>query len=278
MKKFRNLLLMGIFLFLITGCVKYNVTMDIKKDKSMDFSIIYAMDKSMLGDEELLKDDNLKSVKEKGFTVSEYSEDNMKGFTLSKKIKNIDEVSSDKDASYSLSGVVSDEDSKDEYLFKVKKGLLKNTYTAEFKFDSSDSSTTTSSSDDDDDDFFTSDDDDWSFGDDSLTTEDDDDDDYDYSSLASSMDLKFKVTLPYAAKSSNATSTNNDGKELSWDLSSVKSTDSIKFEFELYNMTTIYALIGGAILLVVIIIVLIICLAKKKNKKDVAVPVAKQIQ
>ena len=277
MKKFRNLLLIGIFLFLITVCVKYNVTMDIKKDKSMDFSIIYAMDKSMLGDEELLKDDNLKSVKEKGFTVSEYSEDNMKGFTLSKKIKNIDEVSSDKDASYSLSGVVSDEDSKDEYLFKVKKGLLKNTYTAEFKFDSSDSSTTTSSSDDDDDNSFTSDDDDWSFGDDSLTTEDDDDDDYDYSSLTSSMDLKFKVTLPYAAKSSNATSTNNDGKELSWDLSSVKSTDSIKFEFELYNMTTIYALIGGAILLVVIIIVLIICLAKKKNKKDAAVPVAEQI-
>ena len=278
MKKLRSIILLVVVAFILTGCMRFNAQMDIKKDKSMDFSIIYAMDKSMLGDEELLKDDNLKSVKEKGFTVSEYSKDNMKGFTLSRKVKNIDEVSSDKDASYSLSGVVSDEDSKDEYLFKVKKGLLKNTYTAEFKFDSSDSSTTTSSSDDDDDDFFTSDDDDWSFGDDSLTTEDDDDDDYDYSSLASSMDLKFKVTLPYAAKSSNATSTNNDGKELSWDLSSVKSTDSIKFEFELYNMTTIYALIGGAILLVVIIIVLIICLAKKKNKKDVAVPVAEQIQ
>lgn len=277
MKKFRNLLLMGIFLFLITGCVKYNVTMDIKKDKSMDFSIIYAMDKSMLGDEELLKDDDLKSVKEKGFTVSEYSKDNMKGFTLSRKVKNIDEVSSDKDANYSLSGIVSDKNSKDEYLFKVKKGLLKNTYTAEFKFDSSDSSTTTSSSDDDDDDYSLTDDDDWSFGDDSLTTEDDDDD-YDYSSLTSSMDLKFKVTLPYAAKSSNATITDNDGKELSWDLSSIKSTDSIKFEFELYNMTTIYALIGGAILLVVVIVVIIICLAKKRPKQDVAVPVAEQIQ
>ena len=277
MKKFRNLLLMGIFLFLITGCVKYNVTMDIKKDKSMDFSIIYAMDKSMLGDEELLKDDDIKSVKEKGFTVSDYSKDNMEGFTLSRKVKNIDEVSSDKDANYSLSGIVSDKNSKDEYLFKVKKGLLKNTYTAEFKFDSSDS-TTTGNSDDDDDDYSLTDDDDWSFGDDSLTTEDDDDDDYDYSSLTSSMDLKFKVTLPYAAKSSNATSTDNNGKELSWDLSSIKSTDSIKFEFELYNMTTIYALIGGAILLVVVIVVIIICLAKKRPKQDVAVPVAEQIQ
>ena len=38
-----KLLLIALMLILSSGCVKYNVTMDIKKDKSMDFNIIYAI-------------------------------------------------------------------------------------------------------------------------------------------------------------------------------------------------------------------------------------------
>ena len=38
MKKIKYLLLLCTISFLFTGCVKFNATMDIKKDKSMDFS------------------------------------------------------------------------------------------------------------------------------------------------------------------------------------------------------------------------------------------------
>ena len=40
MKKYFKLIVVIGCLFLVTGCVKYNATMDIKKDKSMDFSMI----------------------------------------------------------------------------------------------------------------------------------------------------------------------------------------------------------------------------------------------
>ena len=74
--------------------------MEIKKDKSMNFSIIYAVDTSMFGDTELLTDENKENLKKQGFEIADYSQDKMKGFTLTKKIKNIDSVSSDKDLEY----------------------------------------------------------------------------------------------------------------------------------------------------------------------------------
>ena len=83
------------------------------------------------------------------------------------------------------------------------------------------------------------------------------------SSLTSSMDLKFKVNLPYSAIRSNATLSNNDNKELSWDLTSFKE-DNIEFEFELYNLTNIYIIAGVGIILV---FALILFIAKNNNKK-----------
>ena len=138
MKRVKYLLLVCMMGLLLTGCVKYNVNMDIKKDKSMEFSIIYAVDTSIFGDDnDSITEDQISELKEQGFSVTEYSEGNMKGYSLTKKIKNIDEVSSSGDVSYSLSGLL--DSSNDVYMFKVKKGFLKNTYIAEFNFDSNDS-------------------------------------------------------------------------------------------------------------------------------------------
>jgi hypothetical protein len=200
----------------------------------------------------------------------------MKGFTISKKIKNIDSVSSTADTEYSLSGILNDK-SDNNYIFKVKKGFLKNTYTAKITFDASDSdlndSTTDSSSDsdwylytDDSDDsdsdwyWYTDDSDDSS----SLNLESESSDD-DYSSMISSMDLSFNVTLPYPAKTNNASTATNDNKNLSWNLSSTE-TETIEFEFELYNMTTIY--IGAGVIVLLIIIIIISIASKNKNSKN----------
>ena len=51
-KKVCNFMLLFSLLFIMTGCVKFNANMDIKKDKSMKFEIIYALDASYFGEQE----------------------------------------------------------------------------------------------------------------------------------------------------------------------------------------------------------------------------------
>ena len=248
MKKIKYLLLVSV-LTLLTGCVKFNATMDIKKDKSMDFSIIYAFDTSLFGSQDLLEDSDKKELESQGFIVEDYNQNNMKGFTIKKNISNIDDVSSTSDTNYDISGLLNNS-TDNNYFFKVKKGILKNTYTAKFKFDANESDLNTDESTD------TS----------SGVTDDSDSinmDDLDLSSMTSNLDLSFNVKLPYSSISSNATTKNNDGKELTWNLSS-NQEEMIEFEFELYNMTNIY--IGAGILLVLIVIIIISILNKKKNK------------
>ena len=248
MKKIKYLLLVSV-LTLLTGCVKFNATMDIKKDKSMDFSIIYAFDTSLFGSQDLLEESDKKELESQGFIVEDYSQNNMKGFTIKKNISNIDDVSSTSDTNYDISGLLNNS-TDNNYFFKVKKGILKNTYIAKFKFDAKESDLNNDESND------TS----------SGVTNDSDSinmDDLDLSSMTSNLDLSFNVKLPYSSISSNATTKNNDGKELTWNLSSSQE-EMIEFEFELYNMTNIY--IGAGIILVLLIIIIISILNKKKNK------------
>lgn len=243
----------------LTGCVKFNSTMEIKKDKSIDYTVIYAFDKSLFGNQEILTSDDKKELENKGFTVSNYVDGNMKGFKVSKNIKNIDDVSSTNDATYDLSGLL-DSSKSESKVFKVKKGFLKNTYTASFKFDSSDSDLNNSTSND------TTIDNDFTMDDNNTTTNSD----FDLSNINTNMDLSFNVKLPYKAISSNATTKKNDDKELSWNLSST-GEDKIEFSFALYNMTNIY-ICGGVIVLLIITVIVSILNKGKKNKvsnKDV---------
>lgn len=252
-KNIKFTILLILLVISLTGCVKFNSTMEIKKDKSMDYKIIYAFDKSLFGDQEILTNDDKKELENKGFTVSNYVDGNMKGFKVSKNIKNIDDVSSTNDATYDLSGLL-DSNKSESKVFKVKKGLLKNTYTASFKFDSSDSDLNNSTSND------TTIDNDFTIDDNNTTT----DSDFDFSSMNTNMDLSFNVKLPYKAISSNATTKKNDDKELSWNLSST-GEDKIEFSFALYNMTNIY-ICGGVIVLLIIIVIVSILNKGKKNK------------
>lgn len=245
--------LLTLLVISLTGCVKFNSTMEIKKDKSMDYKIIYAFDKSLFGDQEILTSNDKKELENKGFTVSNYVDGNMNGFKVSKNIKNIDDVSSTNDATYDLSGLL-DSNKSESKVFKVKKGFLKNTYTASFKFDSSDSDLNNSTSND------TTIDNDFTTDDNGTTT----DSDFDFSNINTNMDLSFNVKLPYKAISSNATTKKNDDKELSWNLSST-GEDKIEFSFVLYNMTNIY-ICGGVIVLLIIIVIVSILNKSRKNK------------
>ena len=252
MKKIKLLMLIMGLCFL-TGCVKFNANMDIKSNKSMDFSIIYALDKSFFKDENALKESSFDEIKKQGFTVSKYQKDNLEGFTLTKKFSNIDEISTDEDIEFDISGMMNGT-SDSKYWFKVVKGDKKNTYYAKFKFDANDSGLNTNEMNDD-------------LADTSLPSdgeEDTDDNNLDFSNLMSNLDLSFNVTLPTAALSNNATKAENDNKNLSWTLFS-NGEQTIEFAFELNNENNFLLYVGIGIFVVIVIIIVLLIVFKSKN-------------
>ena len=277
--KILKVLLVVIMAFTLSGCVKFNQTMEIKKDGTMNYNLIYAANKSLLqGQDNIFEEDDIKQLQEKGFTVTDYEDDKMKGVTISRNGILVDSISSDdKNAVYELTSVVSDDKKDNSKLFYVKKGFLKNTYVANFKFDSSsasDRSNINMRNEDGKEDDFTKDD---MTSEDIFDTTDDGSDstgnDSDMSALMDqymkNMDLKFIVKLPYAAISNNATTKSSDNKELTWDLTKITKDDSIKFEFSLYNVTNIVILVAGVVLVVAVVFFII----KKKKGKGGNAPV-----
>ena len=275
MKKSFKVLCIMLFVFMMSGCVKLNVDMSIHKDKSMDITVIEAVSNALMqnSNEKMFEESELKEIEDDGFTVENYSDGSMTGYKFTKRISNIDDVSTDKSFTGNIENIVSGKDSSSD-IFSVKKGFFKNTYTVKLKEDVKDSFNEGFEEG------LTSDDDYYSDYDDNYTYDDSYYDDYtsdnslasdtDYASLMANMDLKFTINLPYKAISSNATSMNNDGKQLTWNLISFNE-DNIEFEFELYNMKNIYVTIGIAAIIIIIIIILIV--KKRKPKAPVATPV-----
>lgn len=299
MNKLKRIIMLLVILITVTGCVKLEMSMDIKSDKSMTLGIIQAINKSLLeqGNSNMINEEEIAELKKAGYTVEKYSKDDMEGYQITIKIKNIDTVSTDDDITTDLGA---SKLTNNKYIFTVKKGLFKNTYKATLK--SSDSEEATNSLDSqigedttyddsdvvtDEEDIYTED----NYLDDELTednlngdaylnedfteydysnenspADDNNSFDYDYSSLLSSMDLTMKVNLPHPAISSNATTIDNNGKTLTWDLMNFEE-ETMNFEFELYN-TTNFILIAVFGLLIILIIILIIIKTNKKKKKQ----------
>ena len=87
MKKSLKLLSIMLVVFLMTGCVKSHVNMEINKDKSMNLSLIAAIDSSFLeqsGEDDLLENEEIKEFEEKGFKTEKYSDDSMTGYKFTK--------------------------------------------------------------------------------------------------------------------------------------------------------------------------------------------------
>ena len=242
MSKIKSLMLLVVATFMLTGCVKFNANMEIRKDKSLKYSIIYAMDSSLVGDSEIMDDDDKSELEAEGFKLEEYNQDNYKGFVVSKDFENIDDISIGADVTYDVSGLLNVKANNQE-VFAVQKGFLKNVYTAKFTFNSNDDDNDVSDPDEDDDSSLSS----------GLSDS--------VSQMTNSMDLSFNVKLPYKAISNNATTTNNDNKDLSWKLISDK-TNKIEFSFALYNMTNVYITCG---LLLIIVIGAVVVIVKKRK-------------
>ncbi len=78
-------------------------------------------------------------------------------------------------------------------------------------------------------------------------------------------DLKLSVTLPYKAKSNNATSV--DGTTYTWDLTKAKSIE-LSFDFKGDNGLNLPLIIGIACGVLLVVVVCVIILTKKKGNKN----------
>ena len=265
MKKSFKVLCLMLIVFMMSGCVKLNVDMSIHKDKSMDLTIIEAVSNVITqnSDEEMFSESDLAEVKNNGFTIEEYSDDSMTGYKFTKKISNIDDISDNKSFVASMDSISGNDSSN---LFYVKKGLFKNTYSLKMKEELKDSFNSGFEEGLNSDDTGYSNTDYYDYN----STEDYSENTPDYTSLMNNMDMKFTINLPYKAISSNATTVNNNGKQLTWDLTKF-SEDNIEFSFDLYNMTNIYIAVGLAIILIIVIIIIII--KKRKPKAPIATPI-----
>jgi hypothetical protein len=254
-------------MFLLTGCVKFNMTMDIKSDKSMDLDILYAVDKNMMGDEELFKDEDIEEYKKSGFEVKDYAEGDYVGITLKKHVKNIDDISkTDGNASFNIANATDTE--SEESMFTLKKGFFRNVYTLKME---SDSATNTP--------------DDINLGDERIALEGEDDDlgdyptdgesllddypidgDVDYTEALNNMEMNLTVNLPNKPISHNATSVSNNGKSLTWNL--VAQQSDVELTFALYNKTNILICVAGVVVVVIVVIVVISKSSKNKNTSN----------
>ena len=79
MKQKVKILLVLSMVFLLTGCIRFNATMDIKMDKSMDYTIIYAFDKNFLEKENatVLTTEQMKELESQGYKLEVYEKDNL---------------------------------------------------------------------------------------------------------------------------------------------------------------------------------------------------------
>lgn len=259
----KKVLIIILSALLVTGCVQVNGTIEIKKDKSMDLVMIEAINSSLAGDQDIMKAEDKSELEKNGYKVENYTNGNNKGYKISKHYDNIDDISSVDEKEVDLSST------EDQMHFTVKKGFLKNTYKAKIKFDiKNDLDEAIKNGDTSLDDSNYDEGEDLALDDESGmndTTGDDEDFDFDPSLITGNMDLSFEVKLPYKVINTNATTKDDDGKTLKWNLTS-SDVDSISFEFFLYNMTNICILAGGVALIIIAVIVIVVVSGRKKDQ------------
>lgn len=246
MKKTCILIIMVTAIFLTTGCMKSEAVITVNKNKSINFTVTYALE-NKLADLGALNnaydirtmfgqavDDNI--LKQKGYTVNDYKDDNYTGIKVSKFIDNIDAVSSDKEKIITLNDFFN-ADFDDSVFFTVKKGLFKNTYTANFVYDLT-----------------------------NMTKYNLDNSVIDTSKLLSdSPEILYEADLPYKPLSSNAQVISQDGKQLIWNAKYNEVTN-IQFSFKLVNAINIFILILNAFLIASVIMLSIY--KKDINRND----------
>lgn len=251
MKKILKVFLITILLNMTTGCVKYKVEMSIKQTKELDVSLTAAISKeilSLIGEKSILEDDERKKFEDLGYVISEYDEDGYVGHIITRKIKNIDSVSSENASSVDL-GQIFEVDAKVIYYFKLEKGFFKNKYTAKFISKSLQDEIGENV-----------------LNDNSINNDANQDIQDELNKIAQNMEVSFKLNLPMKAISSNADVKSKNGKTLTWNLIDNNKNESIEFEFEIINLGSTLSVGSGIVALILLIISNLAQPAKKEKE------------
>ncbi len=275
-------------MILLTGCVKYDMTMDITKE-DVKVGLIYAMQSSYVTDSTMF-DETKKEAKDEGYTVEDYKDDDYTGIKMYKSLGSLDSLSKGKGDVINITDLFSETNKLDKTkLFKLEKGV----YKANFVFDATNENSLSggSESSDEDDDLFSEDessddsydeeesdatleqeeDDEWSFDTESSSDESDNND-ADLNKMLSGIKFKFEVTLPNAAVSNNATKVSDDKKTLTWEVS-YGSKANVEFSFKTTNNMITYIAVGAVAVVVVAGVVILIVKKKGKGAKpNMAMP------
>ncbi len=253
MKSLKKVFVLFLTTMFICGCsMKSEFSMNIKSDKSMDFSVLMAVDdklmNAMMSMQNSSEDEQSKEYTEEekwkflessiseqysseGFEKERYEQDEYKGIKLSKKISNIDDITGDT-INFSFENYAN----IDKSIVFVKNGdKYKATLTSEGLVN--------------------------------VGSENSGDNSYDMSDI--DYDVKFIVTLPNKPISHNATSVSSDGKTLTWDLSNANEISNMEFEFSFQNNNFIIYLVIGVVGAIVIAGVIFIILKRKKNNSNI---------
>lgn len=249
MKKYLKIVLSLVLVFSLTGCVKYNMNMEVKQDKSVDLELIYAIDysgMSQFGDaeeaeaefDEGINVDDYDFLNKNGFKVEQFKdESNNKKYTgikITKTYKSIDDITKEEDKTIDINKVLSEEETFDDSQFFSKKG---NTYKASLLFDFKGGSI--------------------------------DGEEVNMSSMSDSFEMKYTIKLPSKAKTNNATEVSKDGKTLTWNLK-YGEKNQVDFTFDLDNNSNMIMYVGiGAFALAIVGSVALV-LSKKKNNNTQA--------
>lgn len=186
MNKKRLLILIGM-IFLLTGCVKYDLNMGVGQDKSISITLIDAIQKEYAGSIE--NTDSLEEYKKLGYEVETYNDNSYTGLKLTKKFNSIDEISSSDVQTFELTTLLDLETSNYKIFNSNKVGTI-TTYKANFTYDLTMEETEGSS------------------------------EQVDYSAYSDSMIFTYKISIPSNAKiiTHNADEKSTDGYTLTWNM------------------------------------------------------------
>ena len=229
MKKFKALLVFMLCALCLTGCVRFNTTVTVKRNGKLDVSMLYAMvDMSDYGyDTAKIAGEQKQEYIDKGWDVEDYDQDGFSGFVVSKKNISPSELSS------SMEDAQSELTQTGDSLKVTREGF-------KYIFD-------------------------WKVFDEDQS---DQIDSYKSIFGMSGGYMKLTVNLPVKPSDSNATSVSNDGKTLEWDLLNLGPDNTIHVEFSLINFWMIIMVFMAIFSTIVIIIVATLIIKERKRNRQ----------
>lgn len=236
-------LMIAIILLLMTGCVKFEMFVNVNPDKSADVNVTLLVNSMIAGmtnsEGSGINLSEMKTIAEKaGYSATNQKEGDMIGYKFTKHFKNISELSTDSSSNTDLKNLFKNEKS-DTKIFTINRGLFQDTYIVNLDMNL-----------------------------DSINPPADNGNDFVNSiakTMMAQMDFKFKTKLPIKTISNNASTESEDGKMLEWQL--VPGQDNkIKMEFKVLNVTNI---IFVSVCFLILLIILFFVIRHKNKLKSI---------